>query len=400
MTVSMKKLPSLSNATWLNEPRLQAVMRAISAAGGEVRVAGGAVRNSLLSEPISDVDLATTMLPQDVMRACKSAGFGVHPTGIDHGTITVVNHGQPFEVTTLRLDVETDGRRAVVAFTDDWNADAQRRDFTINAMYCDFDGKIYDFTDGYDDILRRRVRFVGVASARIKEDYLRILRFFRFHAWYGKAVPDKASLAACVELKSGLKKISAERVRQEMFKLLVAPRAVATLKVMAASGILNIVLPYTEEWRVIERLSVDAVLRLFVLAQNPDELKERFRLSNDDALRIGNLNAAPDLSPKFRDAEQRMMLYQVGAATWRDAVRVAWAKSRSKLDDAKWQALLDLPQRWPVPKFPVTGKDLIAAGVQAGPEMGDMLSRLEDWWVACDFAPSRDELLQRIEDGK
>jgi poly(A) polymerase len=400
MTVSMKKLPSLSKAAWLKEPRLQTVMRAITLAGGEVRVAGGAVRNSLLGEPISDIDLATTMLPQDVMCACKAAGFGVHPTGIDHGTITVVNNGQPFEVTTLRLDVETDGRRAVVAFTDDWNADAQRRDFTINAMYCDAAGKIFDFTGGYEDLLRRRVRFVGVASERIKEDYLRILRFFRFHARYGKAAPDKASLAACVKLKSGLKKISAERVRQEMCKLLVAPRAVATLKVMAASGILKIVLPYTEEWRVLGRLPLDAVLRLFVLAKKPDELKERFRLSNEEALRIENLNVAPELSPQFRDTEQRMMLYQVGAATWRDAVRVAWARSRSKLNDAKWQALLDLPQRWPVPKFPVTGKDLIAAGVQAGPEMGNMLSRLEDWWVASDFVPSRDELLPRIEDGK
>lgn len=385
---------------WLKEPHLQEVMRVITLAGGEIRVAGGAVRNSLLGEPISDVDLATTMLPQDVMRVCKSAGFGVHPTGFEHGTITVVNKGKPFEVTTLRLDVETDGRRARVSFTPDWEADALRRDFTINAMYCDATGKIYDFTTGYLDIQRKRVRFVGDSEARIREDYLRILRFFRFYARYGKGAPDKVGFAACVKLKSGLKKISAERIRQEVMKLMVAPRAVETLKIMAASGILKTILPYTEEWRVVGRLPFDAGLRLFVLAKKPLELKALLRLSNDEALRLVALGAAPDLSPKFRDAEQRVLLYQLGPSTWGDAVHVAWAKSRAKLDDAKWQALLDLPLRWPAPKFPLTGKDLIAAGVLSGPQMGEQLRALEDWWVASDFAPSREELLQRIENGK
>jgi poly(A) polymerase len=399
MTVSMKQLPSLAEAPWLNEPRLQEVMLAITAAGGEVRVAGGAVRNSLLGEPISDVDLATTMLPAEIMRVCKAAGFGVHPTGFEHGTITIVNRHQPFEVTTLRRDVETDGRRAVVIFTNDWQEDALRRDFTINAMYCDANGKIYYFTDGYKDILRNRVRFVGAASARIKEDYLRILRFFRFHARYGKGAPDAAGLAAAVKLKSGLKKISAERIRQEMVKLLVAPKAVPTLKVMAASGILKVILPYTEDWRVLGRLPEDAILRLYALANSPDDLKELLRLSNDDANRISALMNAPELSLHLRLTEQRAMLYSFGEETWRDAVHLAFAKSKAKIGDAKWQALLDLPTRSPVPKFPVTGKDLLAAGVVAGPAMGEVLRQLEDWWVASDFAPSREELLKRIEDG-
>lgn len=382
---------------WLKESRLQDVMRVITQAGGEIRIAGGAIRNSLLGVPISDVDLATTMLPEDVMRVCKAAGYGVHATGIDHGTVTVVNKGQPFEVTTLRLDVETDGRRAQVKFTDDWQVDALRRDFTINAMYCDAQGKIYDFTNGYADILRNKVRFVGAASGRIKEDYLRILRFFRFHARYGKGAPDKASLAACVKLKSGLKKISAERIHSEMMKLLVAPRAVETLKVMAASGVLKIILPYTEDWRVIKRLPEDSLLRFFVLAKKPHELKDRLRLSNSEALRISNLIAAPELTPKFSLREQRALLYQFGVATWVDAVHVAWARSHAKL---QWQALLDLPKLWPIPKFPVTGKDLLAAGVQSGPAMGEVLQQLEDWWVASDFKPSREELLLRIENGK
>ncbi len=400
MTDFTKILPSLSKSPWLNEPRLQEVMHVISRAGGEVRVAGGAVRNSLLGAPINDVDLATTMLPNDVMQVCKAAGFGVHPTGIEHGTITVVNKGQPFQVTTLRLDVETDGRRAVVAFTENWEADALRRDFTMNAMYCDASGKMYDFTDGYGDIQRKRVRFVGDSALRIKEDTLRILRFFRFHSWYGKGAPDRIGLAACVKLKSGLKKISAERIRQELMKLIIAPRAVDTLKVMAASGILKVILPYTEEWRVLGRLPADAVLRLYILAKKPEELQERLRLSNTEALRIENFNSAPDLSPLLRDAEQRMILYHHGELTWADAVHLAWARSGASVKSAKWQALLDLPQRWPLPKFPLTGKDLIAAGLVPGLQMGAQLQALEDWWVASDFKPTHEDLLKRIEDGK
>jgi poly(A) polymerase len=264
-------------------------------------------------------------------------------------------------------------------------------------MYCDATGKIYDFTTGYLDIQRKRVRFVGDSAARIKEDYLRILRFFRFHARYGKGSPCPVGLAACAKLKSGLKKISAERIHSELTKLLVAPRAVETLKVMAASGILKVILPHTDDWRVFNRLPEDSMLRLFVLAKKPDELKERLRLSNSDASRISNLTAAPELSPKFNPAEQRVILYQIGVAAWLDAVHVAWARSHAKL---KWQELLDLPEHWPVPKFPVTGKDLLAAGIGSGPALGDMLQQLEDWWVASDFKPTREELLQRIDHGK
>lgn len=384
---------------WLKEPRLQEVMQVIARAGGEVRVAGGAVRNSLLGVPISDVDLATTILPHDVMRVCKAAGFKVVPTGIDHGTVTVVNKGVPFEVTSLRLDVKTDGRRAVVAFTTDWKEDALRRDFTINAMYCDFSGKIYDFTTGYIDIQRKRVKFVGDSEQRIKEDYLRILRFFRFHAWYGKGAPCPIGLAACVKLKLGLKKISLERIRSELMKLLVAPRAIATLKVMASSGILKTILPYTEDWRVLGRLPQDSLLRIFVLARKPDELREWLRLSNDEALRIANLGVAPLISPKLRAAELRVMLYHIGQTAWRDVVLVAWARSHARLNDAKWLTVLELPQRWAIPKFPVTGQDLILAGLLPGPDMGEKLQSLEDWWVASDFAPNREVLLKRVEDG-
>jgi poly(A) polymerase len=391
-----RNVPSLADETWLQEPRLQKVLATLNV-GGETRVAGGAVRNALLGVAVADIDLATTLLPAEVMSLAKAAGFGVHPTGLEHGTVTLTNNGAAFEVTTLRRDVETDGRRAVVSFTTDWAEDAVRRDFTINAMYCDGIGKIYDFTNGYDDILKRKVRFVGDASARIREDYLRILRFFRFHAYFGKGSPDVPGFNACVKLKSGLKKLSAERVRQELLKLLVAPHAVRTLKRMAEAGILKIVLPHTDDWRVLGRLPDDAILRLAVLSLKPLALKETLRLSNADAARLLSMVAAPTVSPALLPSEQRRMLYQLGPQVWRDTVLLSAARSRARLDDAAWRALLDLPQNWDIPAFPVKGNDLLQTGFAAGPKLGQLLTALEDWWLANDFNPSRDDLIARAQ---
>lgn len=392
----MTKLPSLSAAPWLQQPALQRLFATLAAAGGEGRVAGGAVRNALMGEPVTEVDVANTLSPEQVTAACSAAGMSVHPTGIDHGTVTVVVDHQPFEVTTLRHDVETDGRRATVKFTDDWQADAQRRDFTMNALYCDAHGTVHDFVDGWPDVQRRRVVFVGDAEQRIAEDYLRILRFFRFHARYGHGAPDAAGLAACTRHKAGLDGLSAERIRQEMFKLLAAPGAVATLKLMAAQGILSHLIPYTEEWTVLERLPADPLLRLAVLAQDPLAMPQRWRLSNAEAERLEAIVSCLPPTPALRPKEQRIILYQHGAEAWRDLVRIAWARSGAAPDDARWQELLELPDRWPIPSLPVAGRDLLAAGMSPGPEIGVMLRRLEDWWVASDFQPSRDELLKRL----
>lgn len=392
----MTKLPSLARAKWLRAPALQRVFAAIRDAGGEARVAGGAVRNALLKIPVADVDLATTLSPEAVSAACEAAGLTVHPTGIDHGTVTVVSDHHPYEVTTLRHDIETDGRRARVKFTDDWQADAARRDFTMNALYCDERGKIYDFTDGYRDISRNRISFVGSASQRIQEDYLRILRFFRFHACFGRGAPDKVALPACVRHRKGLDGLSAERIRQEMFKLLAAPGAVPTLKLMAKHGVLGHLLPYTEEWRVLQRLPPDPVLRLAILAAAPLDMKSRWRLSNHEAKRIEAVTTLLPPSPALRPREQRVILYRVGAEAWRDLVRIAWAGSKAALDDRAWKRLLRLPERWPVPKFPLSGRDLIVAGLKPGPTLGEHLQRLEDWWLASDFEPGKAELLERI----
>ncbi len=391
-----RKLPSLARAKWLKEPRLQEVMAAIAAAGGEARVAGGAVRNALMGEKVTEIDLACSLPPDAMIAAFKAKGMGVHLTGIDHGTVTVVQHGAVFEITTLRHDVETDGRRAVVQYTDDWSADAHRRDFTMNALYAGADGKIYDFINGYSDIVQRRVRFVGSPAARIKEDYLRILRFFRFHAHYGKGAPDGSGLKACKQLKAGLKGLSAERLRQEMLKLLAAPGTVPTLKVMAKHGILRQILPHTEDWRVIGRLPQDAILRLFALAKDPQGLKERLRLSNAEASRIEALHVAPEVSPQLAAKEQRRLLYELGMQAWSDAAHGSFAKSRAK-HDAAWRKLIALPMKWTPPEFPVKGRDLLEAGFVSGPELGDVLRNLEDWWIASDFKPGKDELLDRAK---
>jgi poly(A) polymerase len=390
-----RELPSLADQVWLNEPRLQTVMRVLNARG-ETRIAGGAVRNALLAVPVADVDLATVLLPEEVMAVTKAAGFGVHPTGLEHGTVTVTHQKAAFEVTTLRRDVETNGRHAVVSFTQNWAEDAARRDFTMNAMYCDATGRIYDYTKGYLDIQKRKVRFVGDASERIAEDYLRILRFFRFHAFYGKNAPDKQGLEACVKHKAGLKKLSVERIRQELLKLLVAPHATKTLQLMATTGVLKVIIPYTEQWKVLDRLPTEAILRLFVLARTPKKLKDQLRLSNEDAARLQAMSAAPYLSPALSDTERRRVLYQLGAQNWRDAVRLCFAQSKAKMGDPAWLALLDLADNWVPPRMPVKGTDLIGVGLHPGPKMGQILLALEDWWLANDFTPTRHDLMARV----
>ena len=396
MKGSMHKLPSLAREKWLNEPRLQKVLAVLNT-GGQTRIAGGAVRNALMKSPINDVDLATTLSPSDVMQLARGAGFGVHPTGIEHGTVTVVNRAATFEVTTLRRDIETDGRHAVVLFTKSFEEDAARRDFTINALYCDASGKVYDFTDGYTDIRRKRIKFVGVASRRIEEDYLRILRFFRFHAAYGKGRPDPKGLAACKKLRKGLVQISAERLRQELLKLLVAQGAVAALQAMAKVGVLKQIIPHTDDWRVIKRLPTDDILRLMGLAREPKNLKEKLRLSNAEADRIEAAVAAPHITPSLSEKERRAMLYRVGAQAWRDSVSLAWARSRASMMDIKWKKLLRMADRWEKPVLPLTGKDLLSAGFQAGPDMGAALQQAEDYWIANDFSSTREDLMRLVK---
>ncbi|HKY87679.1 MAG TPA: CCA tRNA nucleotidyltransferase, partial [Pseudorhodoplanes sp.] len=230
--------PRLDHADWLRDGALARLLSVLDQDGEEARVVGGAVRNALLGEPIGDIDVATTALPADVIKRAQAQGFKTVPTGIDHGTVTVVIEGRPFEVTTLREDVETFGRKARVSFGRDWKRDAERRDFTINALSVARDGTIHDYTGGLADLETRRIRFIGDPAARIAEDYLRILRFFRFHAHYGEGLPDAAGYHACVAARAGLETLSRERVRAELLKLLIGRHAVPVLAVMSECGLL------------------------------------------------------------------------------------------------------------------------------------------------------------------
>ena len=382
----------MSHWAWLQEPHLQHLLAALE----DARVAGGAVRNALLGVAVTEVDVATSLSPDEVMKRAVAAGFSVHPTGLEHGTVTVAREGVAFEVTTLRHDVETDGRRAKVAFTDDWQADAWRRDFTMNALYCSASGEVFDPVSGMDDLRGRRVRFVGEPAARIAEDYLRILRFFRFFAQYGEGVPDADGLAACAALKAGLKQLSAERVRQELMKLLVAPGAVGAVEAMATAGVLGEVLPGADV-AVFGRMAAidlregfapDAVLRLAALAPRMD-VKQALRLSNAEAVRLDNLATASSLSPAMDDAELRRARYALGDS-YAHAVRLSWARS----DEAAWAAAYALADA-PVPVFALKGSDLLALGFKPGPDVGRVLRSLEEVWIKSDFSASKEALLQK-----
>jgi poly(A) polymerase len=397
---------SLKGHPVLQTPGLKQVFAAIEAAGGEARMVGGAVRNALLGEPVHEVDIATTLAPEATMRSAQAAGLKAHPTGIDHGTVTIVSGNNAFEVTTLRHDVETHGRHATVAFTDDWQADAARRDFTMNALYASLDGEIFDPLGGIGDALCRNVRFAGDAETRIREDFLRVLRFFRFHAQYGDGALDEAGLAACTRLKDGLNKLSRERVGQEMKKLLLAKGAAQAAGLMNGAGVSQVLFGRDLDDAVLERLaaidaanalSPDYPLRLAgCLAMSADELGESLRLSNAEVRAIAALREAMPPSPALRENERKVVLYHTGAETFTRAARLAWAHSNAPAGDAAWLGRLTLLEEWPLPALPVTGSDLIAAGLEPGPELGATLRRLEDWWVAGGFVATREELLAKV----
>jgi poly(A) polymerase len=401
--------PSLAGADWLQRSQTHAVLAALVAAGHQARIVGGAVRNALLGEPVTDIDIATTATPDAVMAAARAAGLEAVPTGIAHGTITVLAGGLPFEVTTLREDVETFGRHARVAFTADWAADARRRDFTINALYCDSEGSVFDPLGGLADLAGRRIRFIGDARERIREDALRILRFFRFNARYARGAPDVEGLAACVAERALLNGLSAERVRMELLKLLEAPGASMAVETMTAHGFLVPILGCAPRVGLLERLishdaaaarAPDSILRLAVLAvaveEDVDRLTRRLRLSN--AERAGLVIADPRLMALANSdaASQRRALYAIGEPQWRRLCRAGAASAETDVTRAAWDQLAGLPDRWPVPLFPLAGRDAVALGLVPGPQIGALLSALEAEWIAGDFTADAAELGARL----
>jgi poly(A) polymerase len=350
-----------------------------------------------MGTPVKDVDIATTALPEDVVALAKRAGLHAVPTGFEHGTVTVVADKVPFEVTTLRRDIETFGRHARVTFTTDWREDAMRRDFTMNALYCDADGRLHDPLGGYVDLKAQRVRFIGDAHQRIREDYLRILRFFRFLAQYGDgAAPDPEGLAAARAEKDGLAQLSGERIRAELMLLLAAPGAVAALATMRQAELLEPLIGVAGDVAVLERLkqleaalgrSPDPVLRLAALAgDGATKLRDRLRLSVVESGRLADASRRdPAFDPRSDEQVAKTFIYRHGPDAFIDGALLDWARSGHPPADSGRALRLQMPQRWRAPKLPVRGADVMALGVPAGPAVGRIVSAFEDWWIANGF---------------
>jgi poly(A) polymerase len=391
---------------WLREPPLSDLLATLDRDGEEARVVGGAVRNALLGLPHGDIDVATTAEPREVVRRAQAAGFKPVPTGIDHGTITVVVGGCPFEVTTLREDVETFGRHATVRFGRDWKRDAERRDFTMNGLSLSADGTVHDLVGGIDDLKARYVRFIGDAAMRIAEDYLRILRFFRFHAYYGAGDPDPAGLHAAILARDGLARLSRERVRMELMKLLLAPRAVPALAVMAEAGLLGSVLggvPYLASFANIAKteaasgLAPDGARRLAALGvwigEDAERLWQRLRLTNAEHAQLAAMSDGWwHISPAMGEVAARVLIYRIGAVHFVGRTLLAWARAQAGAHDEAWRDLVTLPQRWTAPKFPLRAADFVARGVEKGPSLGAALGRAEEAWIAAGFPTDRKAL--------
>ncbi len=384
----------LDDQPWLTAPATRAVMAALEAAGGPgcARFVGGCVRNALIGAPVADVDIATTLKPEETDRAIRAAGLKAVPTGIAHGTVTAVSERQPFEITTLRRDVSTDGRNATVAFTDDWAEDAARRDFRLNALYADGEGRVFDPTgEGMADAAAGRIVFVGDAGTRIREDYLRILRFFRFFAWYGRGEPDATALEACRALASGMTRLSAERVSKELMTLLAAPEPRVAMAAMTDAGVLAQILPEAANGPLFEAavgLSPDPVIRLMTLFPTDERLvreastRLRFPNATRDRL-VAAAVAAPAVSLAMSDPEVRATVYRHGGRALTDALHRRRAEAPGEGDAAR--RLLALADGWRRPSMPVGGRELARLGVEPGPETGRLLKAFEEGWIADDF---------------
>lgn len=392
-------------AGWLTAPGTRAVMAALEAVRpGGSRFVGGCVRNTLRGIPTDDIDIATQILPEDVMKALEAAGIRAIPTGIEHGTITAVINSEPFEITTLRRDVETDGRRAVVAFTEDWAEDAQRRDFRLNAIYAGPDGGLQEVVPGsIEDALAGRVIFIGDADMRLREDYLRILRFFRFNAWYGAEV-DEEGLAACERQKAGLQKIARERIWKELKRLLEAPDPSEAMLAMEECGVLAEILPEASAGTLTALvaaeqgagLAPDPLCRLMALVprrlRGVCEIGNALRLSNAEQDRLAAwadpaLGHVGSLSPVALNAA----FYRHGAGAVCDRALIEAAAG----DSGGLPLVLAAAKGWTRPELPVGGADALAAGL-SGPEVGQALRAAEEAWIESDFTLSREALLARL----
>jgi poly(A) polymerase len=403
----MTRAPSLADQPWLHAPEVRAVMKAL----GDARFVGGCVRNSLLGLGVDDIDIATPLTPDAVAKAVEREGMRAVATGLEHGTVTVVCNSKPFEVTTLRRDVSTDGRRATVAFTTDWQEDAGRRDFTINALYADAQGQVFDYHGGLEDLKAGVVRFIGDADARIAEDYLRVLRLFRIHAWYGRGEINAIALTACAAARHQLKTLSGERLQKEVLKLLLVRAPLGVVRSMLASGVLGELIPGAIDTDALGRmceidsaqgLPADPVLRLAVMldgAATAHALAVRWRFSNNDRDRLADVFRLRDVvKVGLPSGSSEALVYRHGNATVRDLARVGWVHGYPTPAADSWLALIRLAETWQRPRLPIDGADILKAGVPHGPAVGKTLHAVEDWWIASGFPDSRERALEKLHE--
>ncbi len=404
----------LTNAAFLDDPAVRRVFAALDGSGQETRVVGGAVRNVLLQAPVYEVDFATTATPDEIIRAARTAKLRAIPTGIEHGTITLIVDGTPFEVTTLREDVETDGRRARVRFGRGFEHDALRRDFTINALSVDAEGALYDYAGGLADIAARRVRFIGEARQRIREDFLRILRFFRFHAAYGEGAMDAEAFHAVIAEREGLRALSRERIRAELFKLLNARRAADVVADMSGAGLLQILLAGVALPARLARAAAietargeppDAALRFIALCvmrgEDAARLRDLLRLSNNEFIRAERAAQALEKLHARKTAPQprelRMFLFEQGRLAACDSITLAHAQSGAAADDPAWNSAWRFLRDTPEPRLPYSGADLLARGLRPGTQIGRILKILQANWIRAGF-PHDPAVLARLLD--
>ncbi|MBT7249901.1 MAG: CCA tRNA nucleotidyltransferase [Rhodospirillaceae bacterium] len=412
----------LSPQTWMAAAETKTVIKALEAGGSAVRFVGGCVRDAMAHRTIKDIDIATPDPPDRVIRLLEDAGLKAVPTGIEHGTVTAVSDGQSFEVTTLRRDAETDGRHAVVEFTDDWLEDAKRRDFTFNAMSATPTGDVFDPYDGMADLAHGRVRFIGLATDRVREDYLRILRFFRFFGNYGRPPIDKNALVACRFNAEHLQELSGERIRSELLKILVVPDPADVAIRMRGERIFDHILPEAGDinslrminWLETRAVNIDGIApepirHLAMLldtetdAAGAEGVAKRLKLSNTDAARlIAIVGRSGEVSVDMGKADERRAIRRLGAEPVRDLTLAAWARELTdtpRLPRQRTQAyvgLLEQCAQWIPPRFPLKGSDVLALGVPQGPGVGDLLSEVEDWWENRDYKPGRQDCLNRL----
>lgn len=412
----------LSPQDWMTSPETKAVIAALTAGGADVRFVGGCVRDALAHRPVHDVDIGTPDAPETVTKLLTAAGIKVIPTGIEHGSVTAMVGKTKFEITTLRRDVETDGRHARVAYTDDWAADADRRDFTINALSATPEGDVYDLNDGISDLAHGRVRFVGIAKDRIEEDVLRLLRYFRFFGDYGRPPADPDAIAACRVAAPKLANLSGERVRDELLKIMMVPNPADMAVMMRGLGIFAHILPEAGDvghlrmlaWLETRAIKIESVQpeplrRLAALighagAEGAEVAARRLRLSNRDTLRLVTMVVPPvDVDPAMEDAALRRALHRLGPDVVRDLALLAWAAELSitpripAAKTQKWIAICEACNTWTGAVFPLVGDDVLDLGIAEGPAVGELLGAVENWWEDGDYAADREACLEKLK---